>query len=205
MATVETLRLSVADHGRRMTLDEFLDAEAEEGYRFELARGVLEVTEVPDDDHGYVLWNLEKVVVGYDQAHPGIILRAGEASGFRLWLPGMISGRNPDYAIVLRGAPKDRRGRRRVAIAFEVVSEGDEARTRDYLTKREEYLAYGLLEYWILDPIERKVTVLVRNGDVWEQQVFIDGQSAQGLALPGLVVPVANLWAVPPDDEEPVA
>ena len=38
-----------------MTLDEFRDAEEEEGYRYELARGVLEVTEVPNDPHGLVV------------------------------------------------------------------------------------------------------------------------------------------------------
>ena len=45
MATVETpTRISLADQGRRMTLQEFMDAEEEEGYRYELARGVLEVS-----------------------------------------------------------------------------------------------------------------------------------------------------------------
>ncbi len=41
------LRLSPADHGRTMTLEECADAEEAEGYRDELARGGLEVTEVP--------------------------------------------------------------------------------------------------------------------------------------------------------------
>jgi len=45
MATT-TLRIGPADQGRAMTLDEFLDAEEEPGYCYELARGVLEVTEV---------------------------------------------------------------------------------------------------------------------------------------------------------------
>ena len=39
MATAaEVLRIGPADHGRRMSLQEFLDAEEEEGYRYELAR-----------------------------------------------------------------------------------------------------------------------------------------------------------------------
>ena len=43
MATVTTpLRIGPADHGRAMTLEEFLDADVEEGYRYELAQGVLE-------------------------------------------------------------------------------------------------------------------------------------------------------------------
>jgi hypothetical protein len=63
---------------------------------------------------------------------------------FRFWLPRMISSRHPDLAMVLRGAPCDRRGRRIPALAAEVVSRG--SIKRDYETKREEYLAYGLLE-----------------------------------------------------------
>jgi hypothetical protein len=50
MATGATpLRIGPADHGRELTLQEFLEAEEEEGYRYELARGVLEVTEVPNE------------------------------------------------------------------------------------------------------------------------------------------------------------
>ena len=51
MATASTLKIGPADHGRTMTLDEFLDAEETEGYRYELARGVLEVTEIPNEPH----------------------------------------------------------------------------------------------------------------------------------------------------------
>ena len=53
MATVQT-RIGPADQGRRMTLDEFRDAEEEPGYRYELARGVVEVTQVPNDPHGQI-------------------------------------------------------------------------------------------------------------------------------------------------------
>jgi hypothetical protein len=41
-------RIGPADHGRFMTLDKSLEAGEEPGYRYELARGVLEVSEVPD-------------------------------------------------------------------------------------------------------------------------------------------------------------
>jgi len=54
MATVN-LRIGPADNGRRMTVDEFRKAEEQPGYLYELARGVLEVTEVPGDDHGQIL------------------------------------------------------------------------------------------------------------------------------------------------------
>ena len=203
MATVaEILRVSPADHGRRMTLDEFYECEEEEGYRYELARGVLEVSEVPNDPHGYVVCQISQSVALFRHAHPGLILRFGEGSGFRFWMPGMVSGRNPDFAIVMAGASKELRGRRRASIAFEVVSEGAEARHRDYVTKREEYLAYGLLEYWIIDPMDRKVTVLIRDGDVWVERVFTEGKVAQSAVIPGFGLPVNDLWVVPEEEKE---
>ncbi|MDB5349499.1 MAG: hypothetical protein JWN86_746 [Planctomycetota bacterium] len=203
MATAaQTLRIGPADHRRKMTLEEFEDADFEEGYRYELARGVLEVTEVPDDPHGFIVDHFACAIADYRRQHPHLVLRSGEASGFRLWLPGMISGRNPDYAVVLRGVPKDRRGRRPPSLVAEVVSEGGEARDRDYQIKKEEYRIFGMLEYWILDPELRRVTVLTRDGDVWAESVFVDGQIASGLVLPGFAVPVADLWVMPPDEDE---
>lgn len=195
MATATALRLGPADHGRALTLAEFLDADVEEGYRYELARGVLDVTHVPDDPHGLIVCFLYELIVRYKMTNPGVVHRFGGGSEIRLWLPGMVSGRNPDVAVVLVGAPKDGRGRRRPSLVFEVVSEGAEARERDYVAKRQEYLAFGLLEYWIIDPIDRRVTVLLRDGDVWVERLFVGDADAEGLVLPGFRVPLAELWA----------
>ncbi len=193
MATAATsLHIGPADHGRRMTLREFLEAEEEDGYRFELARGVLEVTEVPNDPHGVVVSNLYDGVSWYRRNHPGYIYRYGGGNEFRLWLPGLVSGRNPDLAVVLQHAPRDRRGRRLPVLAAEVVSR--RSVERDYVIKREEYLAHGLLEYWIVDPIERKVTVLTRDGDVWAEQVVRGNQAIPSLVLPGFLTTVDELW-----------
>ena len=196
MSTLAT-RISPADHGRTMTLDEFRDAEVEEGYRYELARGVLEVTHVPGDPHGLIVWNILCAIAAHKQRHPGSIYRSGGASEFRLWLPGMVSGRNPDVAVVLRNTPRDHRGHRPPVLAFEVVSKRGEA--RDYQVKREEYLAFGLREYWIVDPLARRVTVLIRDGDAWIERVFRGEQTAEGLVLPGFLLPLAELWT----EEEP--
>ncbi len=191
MASIAT-RLGPADHGRRMSLEAFQDADVEDGFRYELARGVLEVTEVPNDPHGVLICNLYDALALYRHAHPGVIHRYGGGGEFRLWLPGMASGRNPDIAVVLHGTPRDSRGRRPPSLVMEVVSEGSE--TRDYETKRNEYLIYGLREYWIVDRDARRILVLIRDGDVWIEHVFHDGQTAEGLVLPGFAVSVADLW-----------
>ena len=43
---------------------------------------------------------------------------------------------------------------------------------RDYRYKRSEYAALGVGEYWIVDPIEQKVTILVLEEGLYEETVF---------------------------------
>jgi Uma2 family endonuclease len=193
MATDTILRLGPADHGRPMTLEEFLEADNEEGFHYELARGVLEVTQVPNDPHGQIIWNIYSVLRDYAREHPGVIKRAGGTGEFQLLMPGIVSGRNPDVAVVLNGTSKDGRGRRPPSFVAEVVSPRGEE--RDYEIKREEYLLFGIREYWIIDPMIRRVTLLVRDGDVWAVTSKGDDETIHSVVLPGLAVPVVDLWA----------
>jgi Uma2 family endonuclease len=201
MATIAApLVIGPADHGCSMTLEEFLEADVVEGYRYELARGVLEVTQVPNDPHRQVVTNLYDAIGRYRRMRAGVVLSYGGCSEFQLGLPGRITGRNPDLGVVLRGAPKDWRGRTGPALAAEVVSRGSV--DRDYQTKREEYLAYGLLEYWMVDPLKRQVTVLSRRGDTWSEAVFRNDEAIVSLVLPGFATTVAELWADVDEDDD---
>ena len=74
---------SAPRYGRRMTLEEFREAEEPEGYRYELAR-VLKVVQVPDDPHGQVVDNLHSSVTVYRHRHPRMIRRIGDGREFRL-------------------------------------------------------------------------------------------------------------------------
>ena len=143
----------------------------------------------------------------YKDAHPGVILRIGGGSEFQLWIPEMVSGRNPDLAIAFRGAPRDQDGRRPPFLVAEVVSGGRASNPRDYETKREEYLVFGLREYWIVDPRSRQVTVLVRAEEAgrasWTERVFRGEEVIEGSLLPGFPGTVAHLWAdVEPDEDD---
>jgi Uma2 family endonuclease len=55
-------------------------------------------------------------------------------------------------------------------LVVEVVSPNQEK--RDYRYKRSEYAARGINEYWIVDPILQKVTVLEWVEGLYEEQVF---------------------------------
>ena len=107
MATVTTpLRIGPADRGRAMTLDEFLDADIEEGYRYELARGVLEVNQVANDPHRQVVTNLYGPRSATTESIPASSCATAAATSSSSSSPGLISGRNPDLGVVLRGTPQ---------------------------------------------------------------------------------------------------
>lgn len=64
-------------------------------------------------------------------------------------------------------------------LIIEVVS--PESIKRDYRFKRSEYAALGIDEYWIVDPIEQQVTILVLDEGLYEETVF---NSARELVSP---------------------
>ena len=64
-------------------------------------------------------------------------------------------------------------------LIIELVS--PESIKRDYRFKRSEYAALEIDEYWIVDPIEQQVTILVLDEGLYEETVF---NSAQQLVSP---------------------
>jgi Uma2 family endonuclease len=193
MATITRRRIGPADHGRRMTLDEFIEAEFEEGYLYELARGVIDVTEVPGPSHGRIVRRVARLFDDYDDDHPGVISFAAGSGECRLRLPMMQSDRHPDQAIYLDPEPPGPHVWTRWVphIVVEIVSAGGEE--RDYVEKREEYLRAGVREYWIIDPKARLMRVLQRAGDVWDEVVVAAGEIYRTPLLPGLEVRLDDL------------
>jgi Uma2 family endonuclease len=55
-------------------------------------------------------------------------------------------------------------------LVVEVVSPNQE--NRDYRYKRSEYAARGIAEYWIVDPIAQKVTVLEWVEGFYDERVY---------------------------------
>jgi Uma2 family endonuclease len=55
-------------------------------------------------------------------------------------------------------------------LAIEIVS--PESIQKDYRYKRSEYAALEIPEYWIVDPLLQKITVLTFNEGLYDEKVF---------------------------------
>ncbi len=76
-------------------------------------------------------------------------------------------------------------------LVVEVVSPNQES--RDYRYKRSEYAARGIAEYWIIDPIQQKVTVLEWVEGFYEAQVYTGNQTVASPLLDNLDITAAQI------------
>ena len=158
------IKIGPGDHGRRMKLADFDLAEVQEGYLYELSRGVITVSDVPKLRHANLFTNIRRQFAAYDLSHPGAIHGIFGGSECKLLIDGFESERHPDLAIY-KNPPTSEENLWSTWIpdlVIEIVSPGSER--RDYEEKREEYLAFGVSEYWIVDAAKPEMLVLQRKG-----------------------------------------
>ena len=159
----------------------------------ELVNGRLEILPMPNIKHQRMLRFLLDQIEG---AMPKGGLALFSPLPTKLF-PGTI--REPDLLYI---SPSNLPGPEveypsRIDMAMEIVSTGTDARKRDYEEKRIDYARAGVAEYWIVDPQDRTVTVLVLSGDDYiAHGCFSSGQIATGKLLPELSVDVQALMHV---------
>jgi Uma2 family endonuclease len=187
-----TVKLTPADHGRRMSLADFDTAQAREGRRYELGRGVVVVTDIPSYRH---LAQVDEVRTQLHTIHDQLdaTLGAGEC---KILLEDFQSERHPDLA-VYGTAPFDNGNELWWLwipdLVIEVVSPGSEH--RDYVEKREEYLAFGVREYWVVDADRGEMLALRRRGGRWAERVVRPPEVHRTTTLPGLDFDLAAVFA----------
>jgi Uma2 family endonuclease len=186
-----------ADRGRRMTLDEFEFAEAREGHRYELGRGVVVVTDVPNPKHFAQIMAVKRAFMRQDLDHPGMIYGVATGSECKILVESAQSERHPDLAIYLTPPPAGL-GRQswRIwvpEIVIEIVSPGSHA--RDYEEKPSEYWEFGVKEYLVVDAQQEQVTLNTRGTDTWVSRQLSPGETYETPLLPGLRLAVGDVFA----------
>jgi Uma2 family endonuclease len=189
------LKIGPADHGRSMSLEEFDPAEVEEGYLYELSRGVIVVSDVPDDRHFAQVDALRQQLSAYRVGHPDVIHRLASGSECKLLIGPLESERHPDLAMYKTARPRQENywAAWIPELVVEVVSPS--SADRDYQEKRKEYFLVGVREYWIVDADREEVLVLRRVKSQWSERVIRSLQTYRTRLLPGFELDVAGVFA----------
>lgn len=186
MANTATI-IGPADQGRRMSLREFQDAESDGGYVYELNKGTITVTNVPNRRHLAMSIAARRQLSSYDLSHPGFVYGIVGGSDCKILLLGIESERHPDIAVYKTPPPppdEEIWASWIPELVIEIVS--PDSAHRDYVEKREEYLQFGITEYWIIDEDKQQMLALRRAGGMWREKIVeADGVHRTRL-LPGL-------------------
>lgn len=158
----------------------------------EYSHGYIEVLPMATDIHQSIVAFLYELLLLFVRTHaPGKVLFA--PLPIRLWNQKY---REPDI-VYLRSENLMRRHVQyweRPDLVIEVIS--PDYRRHDLVTKRREYAKTGIPEYWIIDPEEKAITVLMLQGEKYAVHgVFGEGQTATSILLPGFEVNVGEVWA----------
>ena len=182
------IKIKPTDTGRRMSLEEFELAEVQEGYLYELSRGIITVSDVPNRIHLHIVVAIRKLLQAYMALGAARIQVIAAGSECKLLIGDLESERHPDLSLHLTPAPEiDDETLWRVwvpEIVIEVVSTS--SRTRDYEEKPDEYLRLGVKEYWIVDPDKQVMVVMRRSRGRWTKTTVKPPAVYETRLLPGL-------------------
>lgn len=176
----------------RWTKDQYLIyTEGRRGIEFNT--GTLEFLPMPTEYHQQIIRRLVVLLLAHVEPKAlGEVLFAGLRVETQ---PDKV--REPDVVFMAR----EHAGRRTdelwhgADLVMEVVSESPADVRRDYVEKRAEYEAAGISEYWIVDPKDKRITVLALNdGKYVEHCVAGDGEVATSALLPGFQVEAAKVF-----------
>src|SRR5262249_17805201 len=188
-------RVGPADNGRRMSLAEFESAEGQPGYLYELSRGVVTVVDVPNLRHFAQFNAIRRQLTAYDLSHPDVINAVGGGGECKVLLTTEEgeSERHPDVAVYKEPPPAEDVWATWIPdLVIEIVSPGSEH--RDYVEKAQDYLVFGVREYWIVDEAKGEVLVLRRRGGRWVERIVRPPEVYTTTVLPGFAFDCAAVF-----------
>ncbi|HLG16652.1 MAG TPA: Uma2 family endonuclease [Blastocatellia bacterium] len=172
-----------------------LDLMPEDGNRYEIIDGELYMSRAPSFIHQVTVGNIIVLIRAFLDRHPIGLVAPG---------PGVIfsdlTGVVPDVVFVsnerlrqiasgdkITGAPD---------LVIEILSPGLENERRDRVVKRQLYGRYGVLEYWLVDLINRRVEMYsLRDGTLDLAAIFGESDELVSVVLPGFRCPVQSIFA----------
>jgi len=187
-------RIGPRSAGTSMTPEEF-DATPpsawDDRYRYELINGVLVVTPPVNDAEADPNDELGFLLRAYQESHPhGSSL---DATMPERTVPTTAQRRRCDRAVWtgLGRLPDTKADVPSIVVEFVSAQKRDVL--RDYEQKRDEYLAAGVREYWVVDRFRRVMTVYRRGVVGPVHQIVTETQNYETELLPGFILPLARL------------
>jgi Uma2 family endonuclease len=163
-------------------------------YRYELIRGVLVVTPPVGDAEVDPNQYLGYLLLKYQEGQPeGAIL---DVTMPERYVPGTENRRRCDRAIWVGLGRLPDTAKDVPTIVVEFVSSQRRDMLRDYETKRDEYLAAGAREYWIIDRFRRIMTIYRKGAFGPVHQIVVESQTYETELLPGFALPLAKLLSL---------
>lgn len=172
------------------TVEEYLALETNQLVEF--SNGFVAVLPTPSPSHQRIALFLYRILWAFiTERRLGEILVA--PLPVELWSKKF---REPDLVFVSteKLAHQSAKSWRNVDLVVEVVSPDDPE--RDYRDKRNEYARAGIAEYWIVDPQQKLVTVLVLQDEVYQLHAELKpGMEVTSVLLAGFTLPVNDIFA----------
>jgi Uma2 family endonuclease len=188
-----TLPEQAAPSRHRMTVEEWVALPEDD--TGELVDGLLVEEEMPDPQHEVAVVWLTSALRQWVRPFRGHVL----GSELKLAL-GEHHGRKPDLSLFMpdrKGLV--RRGPVRVPpdVCVEVVSSTPRDHRRDRVVKLDEYAAFGVPYYWLVDPDARTLEIFERRSDgLYTRVLGAEGGVQRAVpGCPGLTLDLDDLWA----------
>jgi Uma2 family endonuclease len=148
------LSLGHRDHGRDLTYDQYLAADYEKGYLYELILGRLYVSPAPNYPQDWMRQYVDRLLTKYQEKREDVVPRI--SAGARVFVPRMpwTTCPEPDFAIYDSCPPGRKVDWREISplIVVEIVSENS---FKDYVRNVELYQRVpSIREYWVIDGCE---------------------------------------------------
>jgi Uma2 family endonuclease len=172
--------------GLRLTAEEYLRLE-DDGFPYQLVHGVVVMSPKPSYEHqdvaGFVYAKLREHVVAKDlgkalfevdvQFTPDVVYAPDIVFYSKARVParGQKIGSAPDFVI-------------------EFLSPG--SRLLDLRTKRDDYAAFGVREYWVIDPITLVAVCWKLDGGVFVEAAH-PGDALESVVIAGFVLRIPDL------------
>ena len=184
--------------GARLSVEEFMELpDTFDKRKMELDEGELYIMPRPRTGHqflqGELIWHFKGFLNGFDDPPADVLHDVIVA----LSLESRILY-SPDLVIILQGGRATVTDRMVEGVPDIVVEILSSDRRRDLVRKRQVYAEAGVPEYWIFDPRADSATLLeLRNGEYVERAVLTADDTLTTPLLPGLAIPLADVFRHP--------